>query len=88
MVEPIIFFIEKIALSLKLFSGHFYGQIFIKTVRGPYHRRAYKAVVFCVLFFVVVFFFYFHYKNVNVQMNGQTAENYSFMKITMSNARF
>ena len=35
-VEPIIFFIEKISFSLKLFSGHFYGQSFIKTVRGPY----------------------------------------------------
>ena len=31
----IIFFIEKISFSLKLFSGHFYGQSFIKTVRGP-----------------------------------------------------
>ena len=29
------FFIEKISLSLKLFSDHFYGQSFIKTVRGP-----------------------------------------------------
>ena len=36
-VEPTIFFIEKkISFSLKLFSGHFYGQSFIKTVRGPY----------------------------------------------------
>ena len=35
-VEPTIFFIEKILFSLKLFSGHFYGQSFIKTVRGPY----------------------------------------------------
>ena len=34
-VEPTIFFIEKIPFSLKLFSGHFYGQSFIKTVRGP-----------------------------------------------------
>ena len=34
-VEPVIFFIEKISFSLKLFSGHFYGQSFIKTVRGP-----------------------------------------------------
>ena len=34
-VEPIIFFIEKLSFSLKLFSGHFYGQSFIKTVRGP-----------------------------------------------------
>ena len=35
-VEPTIFFIEKISFSLKLFSGHFYGQSFIKTVRGPW----------------------------------------------------
>ena len=34
-VEPTIFFIEKISFSLKPFSGHFYGQSFIKTVRGP-----------------------------------------------------
>ena len=34
-VEPIIFFIEKMSFSMKLFSGHFYGQPFIKTVRGP-----------------------------------------------------
>ena len=34
-IGPIIFFIEKISFSLKLFSGHFYGQSFIKTVRGP-----------------------------------------------------
>ena len=34
-VEPTIFFIEKISFSLKLFCGHFYGQSFIKTVRGP-----------------------------------------------------
>ena len=26
---------KKISFSLKLFSGHFYGQSFIKTVRGP-----------------------------------------------------
>ena len=26
---------EKIYFSLKLFSSHFYGQSFIKTVRGP-----------------------------------------------------
>ena len=36
-IEPTIFFIEKVAFSLKLFSGHFYGQSFIKTVRGPLH---------------------------------------------------
>ena len=35
-VEPSIFFIEKIFFSLKLFSGDFYGQSFIKIVRGPY----------------------------------------------------
>ena len=35
-VEHTILFIEKISFSLKLFSGHFYGQSFIKTVRGPY----------------------------------------------------
>ena len=35
-VEPTIFFIDKISFSLILFSGHFYGQSFIKTVRGPY----------------------------------------------------
>ena len=35
-VESTIFFIEKISFSLKIFSGHFYGQSFIKTVRGPY----------------------------------------------------
>ena len=34
-VKPTIFFIEKISFSLKLFSGNFYGQSFIKTVRGP-----------------------------------------------------
>ena len=35
-IEPTIFFIENISFSLKLFSGHFYGQSFIKIVRGPY----------------------------------------------------
>ena len=39
-VEPSIFFIEKISFSLKLFSGHFYGQSFIKTVRGPLNLTA------------------------------------------------
>ena len=34
-VEPTIFFIEKISFSFKLYSYHFYGQSFIKTVRGP-----------------------------------------------------
>ena len=30
--KPTIFFIENISFSLKLFSGHLYGQSFIKTV--------------------------------------------------------
>ena len=34
-IEPTIFLIEKKSFSLKLFSGHFYGHSFIKTVRGP-----------------------------------------------------
>ena len=34
-VKITIFFMEKIAFSLKLFFYHFYGQSFIKTVRGP-----------------------------------------------------
>ena len=40
-VEPTIFFIEKISFSLKLFSGYFYGQSFIKTVRGPFISALY-----------------------------------------------
>ena len=50
-VEPTIFFIEKISFSLKLFSGHFYGQSFIKTVRGPFKDivllRYYDYVYIC-----------------------------------------
>ena len=34
-VEPTIFLVEKLSFSLKLFSCHFYGQSFVKTVRGP-----------------------------------------------------
>ena len=34
-VKITIFLMEKISFSLKLFFGHFYGQSFIKTVRGP-----------------------------------------------------
>ena len=34
-VDSTIFLMEKLSFSLKLFSGHFYGQSFIKTVRGP-----------------------------------------------------
>ena len=33
--ESTIFLMEKLSFSLKLFSGHLYGQSFIKTVRGP-----------------------------------------------------
>ena len=33
--EPTIFLMEKLSFSLKFFSCHFYGQSFIKTVRGP-----------------------------------------------------
>ena len=33
------FFIEKISFSFKLFSDYFYGQSFIKTVRGPYFNE-------------------------------------------------
>ena len=47
-IEPTIFLIEKISFSLKLFSGHFYGQIFIKTVRGPWLRSK------CILLFSTV----------------------------------
>ena len=46
-VEPTIFFIEKIAFSLKLFSGHFYGQSFIKTVRGPFKLIPLIVSVLC-----------------------------------------
>ena len=35
-IESTIFFKEKISFSLKLFSDHFYGQFFIKTIRGPW----------------------------------------------------
>ena len=46
-VEPTIFFIEKISFSLKLFSGHFYGQSFIKTVRGPLKDNIYMIYLCC-----------------------------------------
>ena len=35
-VESTSFLMEKLLFSLKLFSGHFYGQSFIETVRGPF----------------------------------------------------
>ena len=40
-VEPTIFFNENISFSFKLFSGHFYGHSFIKTVRGPFELMNY-----------------------------------------------
>ena len=33
--EPTILSMEKISFSVTFFSGHFLGQSFIKTVRGP-----------------------------------------------------
>ena len=45
-VESTIFFIEKISFSMKLFSGHFYGQSFIKTVRGPLSSAFFKINFF------------------------------------------
>ena len=62
-VEPSFFFIERISFSLKLFSGHFYGQSFIKTARGPLFLLSYiysyiridiliYLAVYLVLFFV------------------------------------
>ena len=48
-VEPTIFFIEKISFYLKLFAGHFYGQSFIKTVRGPLIKTATQNILFHLL---------------------------------------
>ena len=44
-VEPSIFFIEKIKFSLKLCSAHFYGQSFIKTVRGPLSTHVFAIII-------------------------------------------
>ena len=46
-VKATIFFIEKISFSMKLFSGHFYGQSFIKTVRGPYIHNVLFLITVC-----------------------------------------
>ena len=46
-IEPTIFLIEKISFSLKFFSGHFYGQSFIKTVRGPFITVLYINLNMC-----------------------------------------
>ena len=54
-VEPTFFFIEKTSFSLKLFSGHFYGQSFIKTVRGPFKNN--------------VFIFQERSKNIQIRVN-------------------
>ena len=45
---------EKQSFSLKLLSGDFYGQSFIKTVRGPLNDRplvksAYSKISFLIL---------------------------------------
>ena len=50
-IEPTIFFLEKISFSLKLFSGHFYGQSFIKTVRGP--LKIVYIICFCLIYLSV-----------------------------------
>ena len=39
-VEPTIFFIEKLSFSLNFFSGHFYGQFFIKGDSNPNDKYA------------------------------------------------
>ena len=39
-IEPTIFFMEKTIVFFEtFFSGHFYGQYFIKTVRGPFQQE-------------------------------------------------
>ena len=51
-VKATSFFIEKISFSLKLFSDHFYGQSFIKTVQGPlvemYHEKLFREFRVCI----------------------------------------
>ena len=36
---------EKLSFSLELFSGHFYGQSFIKTVRGPLVKLTFRTAI-------------------------------------------
>ena len=48
--KPTTFSTEKISFSLKLLSGHFYGQFCIKTVRGP------SFTYFCGLFFATIIY--------------------------------
>ena len=48
-VDSTIFLMEKLSFSLKLFSGHFYGQSFIKTVRGPCPSFCTRSSVFIFL---------------------------------------
>ena len=56
-VENTIILMEKLSFSLKLVSGHFYGQSFIKTVRGPLFklwpwgqkmRPPWRSLVLCI----------------------------------------
>ena len=84
-VEPTMFLIEKISFSLKLFSGHFYGQSFIKTVRGPFRviirlsvnpiDTLFNAKIckFVVVFLACVFFFVFVFLFQNFAERGITA---------------
>ena len=68
-VKPTIFFVEKILFSLKLFSGHFYGQSFIKIVRGPLvnQQSFFKQKHYCITV---------HYRTVCASENllGQTGQ--------------
>ena len=43
-VEHTIFLMEKLSFSLNLFSGDFYGQSFIKTVRGPLEMISVRGI--------------------------------------------
>ena len=47
-VEPAVFLMENLSFSMKLFSGHFYGQSFIKTVQGPF-CCGFASLVFVVI---------------------------------------
>ena len=46
-LNPTIFLIEKLSFPLKLLSGFFYGQSFIKTVRGPLTKLNIKLFHIC-----------------------------------------
>ena len=68
-VEPTIFFIEKISFSLKIFFGHFYGQSFIKTVRGPFNFS--KKILTKHLFCLVDLILYAPVNIFSVDMSGR-----------------